>query len=234
MPRAADKPGTYRILTRFDGTNTLSGVRSDGSRVKVPGLSAVEAESMAKTLFGGETPKWSAPNYPENNSPNVSTTPVNTFLDDWGLPKISPETAQSVASAIGIPPPQPPTPTVAQVDAKVQEQKIKDAEIQAARKKYAKSLMELVGTGYASGIVMGSRRVVSNFGKEPCKVDAKQVKDLAEVSSDTFKELLGDMEVKPWIMMILLSLGIPISMWIQSPKRQIEQASQSPELKSVP
>lgn len=222
MARTADKPGTYRIREKGYGSFVLSGLRTDGTRVKVPVGSRMEGEALAASLFAGgsTTPTTSyAPTIPKIvDSPGRA----NPTVDDWGLPIVTEESAASVASAMGIPPVQA-TPTVAQTDAKVAESAAKQAIIQANRKKYAHSLMELVGHGYAMGTVMVSKRLVTAAGKEPVKPSPKQVTDLAEVTKDTITEWFGDHEVKPWIMMILLSIGIPLSMYIQSPKAPKKQ-----------
>jgi hypothetical protein len=119
------------------------------------------------------------------------------------------------------------TPTVAITDARVKE----EAEKKASRTKHAKSLMGMVGMGWAAGTVAVSRRVITNAGKEPCKPDPKQVNDLADCTRDTFIEWFGDREIKPWQMMFLLTLGIPMAMWLQSPKVKTEDKR---NLKSVP
>jgi hypothetical protein len=221
MGRTADKPGTYRIRQKLSGGWVLSGVRTDGQRVKVPVGSQFEGDKLAASLF--PLGIAAGPVIPEITKP----APALKF-DDWGLPVVTEESAQSVASAMGIPPTPPPqpTPTVAEQDAKVKEAAAKNAEIQANRKKYAKSLCELIGHGYAMGVVMGSKRAVTSLGKEPVKPSPKQVTDLAEVTKDTITEWFGDHEVKPWIMMILLTIGIPLSMYIQSPKKPSKQLTE--------
>lgn len=106
-----------------------------------------------------------------------------------------------------------------------------DKEKKLRRAKHAKSLMEMAGMGWAAGTVALSRRVVTNAGKEPVNPNPKQVNDLADCTKETFVEWFGDREIAPWQMMFLLTLGIPMAMWLQSPK-----SKEKPEakLKSVP
>jgi hypothetical protein len=99
------------------------------------------------------------------------------------------------------------------------------------RAKQAKSLMELAGISFAAGDVWLARKVCDRAGKEPLNPNARQVNDLAEVTKETLAEWFGDREVKPWQMMFLLAIGIPISMLIQSPKKV---AQPDAKLKSVP
>jgi hypothetical protein len=213
MARTPDKPGTYRIRQKgFD--YVLSGVTASGKRVKIPVTSQFEGEQLASTLFPQSAVSSNDPALPK-------VAPTFAGVDEWGLPIVTAESAQTVASAMGI----PPTPTTAETDKKVAEAAAKQVE----RKKYAKSLMELAGHGYAVGVVMGSQRFVTSTGRVPVKPSPKQVTDLAEVTRDTLSEWFGDHEVKPWIMMVLLTVGIPLSMWIQSPKAKAKQIETSPE-----
>jgi hypothetical protein len=169
-----------------------------------------------------------------NGSPIIPEITRPPQFDEWGLPVVTAEQSASVAGAMGLPPPidpnAPKPPSVTEQDAKVKE-------IQERRKKTAKSLAELMGHGYTAAIVMGSTRFVKSTGREPVKPSPKQCTDLAECTKDTITEMFGDHEVKPWIMMVMLSIGIPLSMWIQSPKVK-QQLPQSPEqstgLRAVP
>ena len=222
MARTADKPGTYRVYER-NGGFVLSGVRTNGERAKLRDLpSRAEAERLAKDLFGLSNTVASGigpiPSMPQ------SPTPV----DDWGLPiRVSAETVASVQQSFGLggtntPPVTGPNPVSAK---ETEEKKIR-------RAKQAKSLMELAGISFAAGDVWLARRVTTNLGREPVNPNPKQVNDLADATKETLVDWFGDREVKPWQMMFLLAIGIPISMLIQSPKaKQIEPES---KLKSVP
>jgi hypothetical protein len=218
MGRVADKPGTYRIREKGYGDYVLSGVKSNGRRIRIPFDSRQEAETFAATQF--PTVGVSSTYTPASATPEVAKTPHEQRFDEWGLPLVTEETARDVGAAMGIPAPQPQQ-KVAEIDKKV-------AETQATRKKYAQSLMTLGGHAYAMGVVMGSNRLITAGGKVPVKPSPKQVTDLAEVTADTLREWFGDMEIKPWLMMCLLTIGIPLSMWIQSPKALPKRPTESP------
>lgn len=151
---------------------------------------------------------------------NFST---ETKFDDWGLPITQPsemrmpsETINKVNAAAGIAPHQAPPKTP------------------EAKKDHddAMVLSELLGTGYAAGVVFTGRRVVDNIGNEPVNPNPKQVQKLADSTAKTIQGWFGDREIKPWQMMILLSFGLIISMVLQSkPKKSSEQ---KPNLQSVP
>jgi len=219
--RTPDKPGTYRVQHSRKGGFLLSGVRANGSRVKVRDPSRVTLEKMGRDIFGsgGGSPIISpiAPSI-------VSQDPT---VDDWGLPiRVKADNVAGLNASLGITP-----PVVGQSLPDLEE----ETEKKLKRAKNAKSIMELAGVCWASGSVWAGRRVCEKTGRVPVTPSTEQVRDLRDVTKETFAEWFGDNEVKPWQMMILLSFGIPISMFLQSPRRKLtdeERAKSS--LKSVP
>ena len=203
MARTADKPGTFRIVPKR-GAYMLTGVRANGARVKVPGLTRVEAEEMSTRLFTftptGQTGTFKS---------DVDPTKVLPPLDDYGLPllKASPSVVASTA-----PPPQP-TPSL------VTKPPVVDEEKKVARAKQARSLMELAGICWATGDVWIGRKITERADCEPVAPNPRQVNDLKDSVKETLTEWFGDKEIKPWQMMFLLTIAIPASMLIQSPKR---------------
>jgi hypothetical protein len=208
--RKRDEPGTYRIRQRPNGRWFLSGVKYDGNRVKLDFGNGPDAEAAARLLF---------PSPVDNPPPNVE-------LDDWGLPVVvSPDTVTSVREAIdwtklggATPPPPIDTPKVeapptVPVDPKTEKAK----EQNAAR---AKTLCEFFGVAWAAGDVWIAKKITTSVGKEPCNPSPKQVTELAKATQNALVEMFGDLEVGPWTMALLLSLALPISMLIQSPKRK--------------
>src|SRR5882672_6104046 len=220
MPRLPDKPGTYRVRDK-DGRYFLSGVRKNGQRVKIQTDTRAEAETVGRNLFGDSSAvAGSIGTIPQAPQPAA-------VVDDWGIPiRVSPELAASVAQSFNLP--SSTATSTPQVIADVKE----EAEKKARRAKQAKSLMELAGVGYAAGVCMVSTKAVSRVSESPVKPNPKQVNDLADCTKETFTEWFGDREIKPWQMMFLLTLGIPIAMWLQSPKNKVKQPE--PKLKSVP
>lgn len=228
--RKPDSPGTYRIKIQPSGKFLLSGVSpTTGKRIKFAGLSYSDAERTALEIFGQS----------DNNNPSgtiapiVDRPPVN---DGWGLPiNVSVDGASAVNAALGVSPnaqaqananPGPANKNSATVT------DIVDAATKAKRAKQAKSLMELAGISWAAGSVWVGRRVTDASGRDPVNPSPTQVKDLAEVTKETFVEWFGDYDLKPWQMMFLLSFGIPLSMFIQSPKKKSKTLPE--HLKSVP
>jgi hypothetical protein len=148
--------------------------------------------------------------------------------DDWGLPvssmRASAETVAGLNASLGIAP-----PGVSTAPPKVDPAKA------AANSKFAQSLMEMVGMAWATGDVILARRLTENIGKDPVKPNPKQVNDLAESAKETLIGWFGDRNIKPWQMTILLSIGIPLAMMLQSPPKKVEASKQAqPDLKSVP
>jgi hypothetical protein len=225
MARKPDAPGTFRIKRQSNGAWLLSGITTTGRRLKLPGLTYADAERTAVEVFGAQ--QTAAPIA-------VIPLPQKSQTDDWGLPiGLSVDTAAQVNSALGInnatqaPSGATKTALPPSVDALALDQQAK----QAKRAKQAKSLMELAGISWAAGSVWAGRRLTAAAEKDPVNPNPTQVKDLAEVSKETFTEWFGDYDIKPWQMMVLLSVGIPLSMFIQSPKKK---KLPQPDLKAVP
>jgi hypothetical protein len=217
--RKPDKPGTYRIRPAKAGGMRLSGVRSDGKRVRMGGLSESEARELAARLFPAAVA-----------TPPVVRQATWDKTDDWGLPvTVSDDTVASVARTLNLPDPNAPIP----VPTVAKEETADEREKKERRAKNAKSLMDLAGIAGSAGVVMVSRKITEGAGKEPVKVDPKQVGDLRDSIRETLTEWFGEKEVAPWQMMILLALGIPMSMLLQSPRKKVEPVEAKPELKSV-
>ncbi len=228
--RQPDKPGTYRVRPSKDGGFKLSGVKADGTRVRMNGFaSSKQAEDLASTLF----PKTAAV---------VQAVTDWGQTDDWGLPalRVSDETIGSVAQTLNIPDPTKPAPSIAIIPDAVEPPKPtpEEKEKKERNTKNAKSLMDLVGLGVAVGDVMIGRKLCEAVGKdEIAKPDPKHVNDLRENTREALKELFGDSEIEPWKMAILLALGIPLAMLIQSkskPKPKEGETNDRGNLKSVP
>lgn len=223
--RRPDKPGTFRV-TQKGGRRLVSGVRTDGQRVKVWANTPEEADKLGKELFG-------SPATVTAGIGPIPSPPQAPQLDDWGFPvRVTPEVAASINASFGVKPGPtmgiPTTPPV--VDKDEQEKKER-------RAKHAKSLMELAGVGYAAGTVMVSKKwVKATRNNEPVKVNPKQVNDLADSTRDTLIEFFGDRDIKPWHMVLLLTLGIPMSMWLQTPQgpKKEDEKTEANKLRSVP
>jgi hypothetical protein len=215
--RTADKPGTFRIKDR-GGTFLLSGVRSNGQRVKIPGLETRDAATrLAQSLF-----------------PQVATAIPKIAMqdwnqtDDWGLPiRVSDATVASVSKSLGLdslplPVPANGTNGVMSVPAVETEAARKEKQDKKDRQaKSAKSLMEMIGIAGAAGDVLLARKLCEKANKDPVKPNPTQVNDLADSIKGTLTEWFGDRDIKPWQMMILLALGIPMTMLIQSKKKAL-------------
>jgi hypothetical protein len=147
-------------------------------------------------------------------------------VDDWGIPVIgsmraAPETMGSLNASLGINPTGPATSH-------------KTAEEKAKQSKFAQSMCEMLGMGWATADVALARKITENVGKIPANPNPKQVTDLADSAKETFQGWFGDREIKPWQMMILLSISIPMSMLLQSKPKPKEEQTKEPNLKSVP
>lgn len=224
--RKADSPGSYRIKAQADGRWLLSGVSTTGKRIKIPGLSYKEAERTGLEIFGPSNDVSPDTQLKGTIAPIVSATVA--ALDDWGLPVgITSDKVQSVNASLGL-----SNPTVNKPGASVTVVSGDDeAGKRLKRAKQAKSIMELAGVSWAAGSVWVGRRVCQARELDPVNPNPRQVNDLAEVTKETLIEWFGDANIKPWQMLILLTLGIPLSMWIQSPKRK---EARPEHLKSVP
>jgi len=228
MARKPDQPGTYRIKRQPSGAWLLSGITTTGRRLKLPGLSYADAERTAIEVFGASVAQSQS-----QSAPSIAAIQPDgsNKVDAWGLPiGLSVDSAAQVNSALGI----NHAPQATQVGNQPTIPAPDNAEAlvtKAKRAKQAKSLMELAGISFAAGSVWVGRRITTAAEKDCVNPNPTQVKDLADVSKETFAEWFGDYDIKPWQMMILLALGIPLSMFIQSPKKK---KMPQPDLKAVP
>lgn len=219
MARTPDKPGTYRIKRHADGTHTVSGKRLNGTRVKIPGFGTrEEADLQARSLFGfGGI----------NKIPPLPTVPPPSGsepLDSFGLPRITVASLPNFGAAAGKPAPKPET------EEEKRKKKMNDQ---------AQSLMELGGVAWAAGSVWLGRKACDRLNKERIQPNPEQTKQLAAVTKETLIEWFGgDKVIKPWQMMVLLTIGIPLSMVLQArplPKPQTPAAKpEEPNLRVVP
>jgi hypothetical protein len=233
MPRTPDKPGTFRVKATTDGRYRLTGVRLDGSRVNLRANTRNEAEGLSRTLFPPppQIPQASVAGSFVAKPPEQLNGP-----DDWGnIPlRVSQQTVASVAAASGIVPPPPPTNApsiVADAEAKLKGEKDKEA-----RLKRAKSLAELLGVGYSAGVVYTARKQLAKRDYDVPRSNIKQNNMLADEFRDAITETFGDREVGSWTMVLLLTLGIPLSLWLQAEKKKPAQLpnGQQPNLRTVP
>ncbi len=224
--RTPDKPGTFRIRPKGIGWR-LSGVRNDGRRVRVDLDSESEAKELGSRLFGKVL---------DNVREPAGTGDWGTKTDDWGFPlRVAEETVTSVAETLNLPSPAQ-LQAIANKPVVVEPSK-EEIEKKERRAKNAKSLMDLAGIAGAAGDVLLGRKLCEAVQKEPVKPDQKQVNDLRDSIKEALTEMFGDSEISPWKMAILLALGIPISMLIQSPKKKLPEnqpANAKPDLKTVP
>jgi len=220
--RSPDKPGTFRIKLLPGGKHRLSGVRSDGTRTRI----TLDSESEARELAGRLFPSVAKA---------VETIQEWSKVDDWGFPlRVDDATVSSVAQTLHLPDPINPQP-VTPAPPKPAEPTKEEIEKKERRAKNARSLMDMAGIAGAAGDVFMARKLCEMVDKEPVKPDPKQVGDLRDSIKDALTEMFGDSEISPWQMAILLALGIPISMLLQSPKRKrLSEPEKKPELKSVP
>ncbi len=231
--RQPDKPGTFRIRPDKNGGMRLSGVRMDGHRVKIGKLTQREADEMATKLFPAPQVKPSLFAEPEQ--------PTWDKVDGWGMPVVDDDAAASVAKTLNLPPPGQPPPPVEQAAPKPDPE---EEARKARRAKNAKSLMDLGGIAVGWTAVTVGRKACDRLEKDAVKPDIKQVNELRESTKEMLIEMFGDSEITPWKMTILLFIGIPLSMIIQSPRRPKlkdepttttgESSTQSHPLKSVP
>jgi hypothetical protein len=229
--RKKDKPGAFRIRDK-GGTHTLSGLRVNGERVNIPGLSYQEAKDVAEKLFPSI---GTIPNLPLLAPEPFRMEAKSSFDDDafWTTSALKPEAAANLNASIGIGAPSP-TPVVP--DAVKPPPTAEETEKKAQRAKNAKSLMELIGVAGAAGDVMLGKKACEWFDKDPAiNPSPRQVNDLADSIKDTLTGWFGDREIQPWQMMFLLAIGIPAAMVIQAKPAKPEKSlpSQTP-LKSMP
>ena len=177
------------------------------------GLSEVEANELATKLF---------PNAAAVAQTITQVTDEWTKTDDWGFPlRVGEETVASVARAFNIPDPTNPQPSIAAIPKDPGPTK-EEIEKKEKRAKNAKSLMDMAGIAGAAGDVLLARKLCEAVDKDPLKPDPKQVNDLRESIKDALTDMFGDKEISSWQMAILLAIGIPLSMLIQSPRKKKE------------
>ena len=214
--RTADKPGTYRV-TRKGGLYKLSGVTRQGRRIRLDFDTEIAANETARTLF------------PSPRSHDMPNNVVAPSLDDWGLPSQVPglptidvNVAGAVNGAMGIQPP-PAIPDPPPIIEEPEEKEKREASIRRA-----KSLCEFFGIAYASGVAMGSKKVCAIAKREPVNPSPKGISELGKAATTAFQELVGDWEVGPWTMLLLLTFAMPLSMLLQSrPLAKVEESSSS-------
>ncbi len=223
MPRAADQPGTFRVSDKAgaDGKFRLSGVREDGSRLKMRVSSLTEGYTLGQQLFAGirHDPKPVV-------LPTVGTAAAPTLDDfglpvDWKMPEASAETIETTAPKL--PPPTPgavPTPTAPPPDA-------------AEKRKNAESLAQIFGMGYTAIVVRKSTAFLEDRYETVPKTDPKTARSLADNFKKGITDTFGDREVGPWTMVILLTIGIPLTMWIQASGPKKMEEKKPPHLQSV-
>jgi hypothetical protein len=249
VARVPSRRGTPRFTVGLDGSHKLSGTRLDGRKVNLVFDYLHEAEDAARLLFGWRSEhddlRVAGGGGPPSggNVPSGGTGPGGqpaVELDDWGLPKtltaeslkLGADQVAGMNATMGV---SPSTPKPEDPPQKTKEQEREEA----AKRQRARSLSEMVGIGWAAVDVIAARKLTEVVGKVPVKVSPKQVNDLADATRDTIVEWFGDRELKPWHMMVLLSLAIPISMVLQSPAKpkpepaQVQAPAASPPLRAV-
>ncbi len=219
MARTPDKPGTYRVKPKRDGW-AVSGVTREGRRVRTMFPTEGQARTAGVTLFGGEPPP-----------PSVQATSLGgqtVQLDDWGLPvnvqTISDDTLKSVGASLGVAVPSSapsPPPLVSNPE--------RDQKARAR----AKTICEFLGVGVASADVWVARKLTKSIGKDPVNPSAKQVAGLATAWQEALADVMADRTIGPWTMAILLSLALPASMMLQSPKTP-EKVAETPKQEGQP
>jgi len=218
----AIKPGSFRVSDKPapDGMYRLTGVLPDGQRVRLKFLTLTEAHTRGRVIFEGAAPPQSSPVLQVEAPAQSSAAPA---LDDFGLPvdfHLPEVSAETVAA--GAPPAEPPISIAP------------PSPLDSERTKNAKSLCELFGVAYAAGVVYSANSFLEPRYENVPKPSKKSVNDLADNFKKALVDLFGDREVGPWTMVVLLTLGIPIAMWIQSDKPKTKIPSESPPpLKSV-
>ena len=216
MARTADKPGTFRVKLK-DGAWSVSAVDVGGKRARA----SFPTEAMARAMGAAMAGVAPAPSAVVNPAPSLPTQSQTVTLDDFGLPvtpAIGEDTLQAVGASMGVPI-QSSTPQATQP-------KPPDPENQMKAKQRAKPICEFLGVGVASADVWVARKLTTSIGKVPVNPSSKQVAGLAVAWQDAFNEIIADRTIGPWTMAILLSLALPASMMLQSPKKEPEKAGE--------
>lgn len=181
---------------------------------------------MAFQLFGKPLSADAITPRAEGTIGPIITPAPKPALDEFGLPaipRLGAQQTQNLNAGLGIATAAPPTVTPQAVTTVEDEKKVK-------RAKSAKSFMELAGVAWAAGSVWVGRKACEKLDKEQVSPNPKVVNDLAEVSKETFAEWFGDIDMKPWQLMVLMSFGIPLSMVLQARKKP---GAAKPDLKAV-
>jgi hypothetical protein len=215
MSRASPAPGTFKVKPSKAGGFVLSGVRADGSRHRVKVGSLTEGHTLGQTMFAG------IPHAAPRPAGVVTSPQPRPEVDEFGLPaaytlpQVSAETVKE-----GAPPPAPPAPP--------------PAALVTTRRSNANTLSELLGITAAGGVAYLSNQFLEARYETVPKPSKKHLSDLAEEIKLGIQQTFGDREVGHWTMAILLTLGIPISMWIQASGRKKPKENGSPNLQAVP
>jgi|KBSSwiStaDraftv2_1062776.scaffolds.fasta_scaffold05292_16 hypothetical protein len=229
MARPADTPGKWRVRRRVDGDWLLSGLTDAGKRVRQRHGSEMDALRAGARLFpreGSESLPPTAPNAPGAPTPAPAPPTTPTPFDDWDFPRVAQGGGDSVNKIFGIhqqttPPQQPPgAPPKDEVKA------ARDSKVKKENLERYKELCDLLGIGWVMGTRFLSEWATRQVGKEPCKISPGHANKLREAARDTFVELFGERQLKPWQLMILYTLAMPVSMMLQS--RAAEKPAQSP------
>lgn len=223
-------PGTFTVKPRRDGGYLLTGTRPDGSRHRMKVASLTEGHTLGQSMFQGVQHRPAAVG--SVTSPAQRPGPVDDFgvPADFALPQVSPETV--AAGAPGAAPPVPPPPTPEQLAARA----VDDAR-QAERKRQAKTVAEMIGLGVTAGEIFVVRKALEARYEDVPKANPKQMNEMANAIRDGIAESFGNREVGPWTMALMLAIGIPVGMWLQSskPRPKIEEPTKvGPGLTSVP
>jgi len=224
------KAGEYKILAPAAGKQeyVLRGVQLNGTRVRLTAATRGAAERLADQVFRP------APAVPlaAVEPPNVGAAP-DAVLDDWGLPRVSAKTAAAVNAAVNVPRPAPEEPQRKDApapDPLAAARAIEAAEKQARRRQYASTFSELLGSGYAMGVGMVARRTRDADKYDVVKPSPKHLTSLADCTAEGIRESFGDREIGPWTMCGMMTIGIILSVFLQSTPKKVDK----PELKSVP
>lgn len=214
-------PGEFRVSDRAgpDGKFRLRGRRSDGASLSMKVASLTEGHTLGQTLFKGAQ---------HVARPLTVTLPgaAPPELDDFGLP-IGLKLPQVSADTISATAPPNVTTTAAGPTAKKQSE----------RNTNAKTLTELIGLGAAAGTAISATKFLEARYEVVPKPSKKHLSELADNVQKGLSDMFGDREVGPWTMALLLILGIPIAMWLQSsePKKKTEATTaEKANLASVP
>lgn len=209
MARTRDKPGTFRVKPK-EGAWAVSAVDPHGARVRASFPTEEMARSMGAAMAGVTA----------TVTPSIPAQPQTVQLDDFGLPvtpTIGDDTLRAVGASMGVPITSSSMP---------QAKPPIDAEKQLKARKRAQTICEFLGVGVASADVWVARKLTKSLGKEPVNPSAKQVSGLAVAWQDAFNEIIADKTIGPWTMAILLSLALPASMMLQSPKKLEEKPAE--------